>query len=95
MRRHKRQTQCINALGRQGQANQTTAMFSHEIDRIRRGHLSRNYEVTLIFAVFMVDKNEHTTVAGVVDDIFSRADRIGQILLNLAGCLKNLCHGCP
>ena len=45
----------------QGQANQATAVFGHEIDGFGRDVLGGHDEVAFVFAVFFIDQDDHAT----------------------------------
>jgi hypothetical protein len=45
-------------------------MFGHEIYDIGRRHLRRDDKIALVFAVFVIDQNEHPAIAGVLDQFF-------------------------
>ena len=47
-------------------------MFGHEVDLLRRRHLSWNDHIPLIFAVFGVDEDVGTAITGVFDNVFNR-----------------------
>ena len=69
---HWRQAQLARAIRRNRQTDQAARMFGHEIDLLRRRHLSRNDHIPLIFAVFGIDKDIGTPIAGVFDNVFNR-----------------------
>ncbi len=63
-------------------------MGGHEVDRLRVSKFRRDHQVTFVLAVFMIDQDEHLAVAGSIDDLGNRADRIFQVGLYRAGSLK-------
>ena len=75
MLRHERQAKVADAFGGQGEADQAATVAGHEIDRIGGRHLRRNDKIALVFAVFIIDKDEHAAVAGFVDDFLHAGER--------------------
>ena len=57
--RHLDQAQFFAAIFGQRQADQTTAMFGHEINGVRRDVLGSHDQVAFILAVFFIDQNDH------------------------------------
>ena len=57
-------------------------MAHHEVDRVRSGHLSRDYEVTLVFTVVVVDKDEHSPIASFIDDCLRSDQDLGVAALD-------------
>ena len=70
---HQRQAKLLDPLARQRQADQATRMLGHEVDRFGRGALRGNYEVALVFAVLVIDQDEHPALAGFLDDVLGRS----------------------
>ena len=69
---HQIKAKLLDARFGQRQANQASPVRGHEIDRIRRRHLRRDDQITLILAVFVVNKDEHPAVARFLDDLLNR-----------------------
>ena len=69
---HRRQTQLPSPVRRNRQTDQAARMFGHEVDLLRRRHLSWNDHIPLIFAVFGVDEDVGTAITGVFDNVFNR-----------------------
>ena len=69
---HQRQTQRVDPVTWQGQADQAPAMGGHKVDRVGGAHLCRDHQIALILAVFVIDQNEHLSVARGLDDLFHR-----------------------
>ena len=44
-------------------------MFRHEINRIGIGHFTRNNQISLILAIFIVDENDHATLGYLRDKL--------------------------
>ena len=73
-RTHHRKGQLGDARFGQREADETLAVCGHEVDGVGRGHLTRNDKVSLIFAVFVINQNEHPAISGVVDNGVDRRD---------------------
>ncbi len=73
------------------EADQAAAVGGHEVDRLGRGHLGGDHEVALVLAVLVVDEDEHAAVAGVVDDLFDRRNRVAPVVFHGSGGL--VIHG--
>ena len=67
----------VEPLAGHREADEAAAVGGHEVDGDGRRHLGRDDEVALVLAVLVVDKEEHPPVAGVVDDLVDRGDRVG------------------
>jgi len=61
---HQFKAKLLGPFASQRQANQPAAVHGHEVDRIGRGHLRWNDQVTLVLAVFVIDQDEHPAVTG-------------------------------
>ena len=79
---HRLEAELVGALLGQGEADQPAPVPGHEIDRVRGRHLRRDDEVALIFAVFVVDEDEHAPVARLVDDRFGPDQHLGGAALD-------------
>ena len=66
----------IGAFPRHGEADQAPAMTGHEVHLLRRGERRRNNEIALVLAVFCINEDEHPPVAGILDDLVDRGDRV-------------------
>ena len=78
--RHQRQAERVEPLAGQREADQAAAVGGHEVDRVGRRHLGGDDEVALVLAILVVDEDEHPAVAGVVDDLLDRGDRVGIVV---------------
>ena len=78
--RHQRQTQCFDPLGRKRQTNQPAPMHGHEVDRLGGGHLCGDHQIPFVFAVLMINKDEHASVARFLDDFFGWGNRPFKII---------------
>ncbi len=70
LRTHQRQAERVDPLARHGEADEATPVPRHEVDLFRRRHLGRDDQVALILPVLVIDQDEHTAVARLVDDLF-------------------------
>ena len=75
VRNHGLQLQFIAPLFAERGADQATAMGRHEIDRVGGRHLRRDDQVALIFAILVVDEDEHAAIARLGDDFFRGGHR--------------------
>jgi hypothetical protein len=64
---HRAQTQLVAALLGQAEADQAAPVRGHEIDRLGRGELRRDREVTLVLTVGRVDDDDEPAAANVLD----------------------------
>ena len=69
---HHVEAQFLDPVAGHRQADQSAAIFGHEVDRVGRRHLRRNDQVALILPVLVVDQDIHAAVARLVDDLFRR-----------------------
>ena len=78
---HQRQAELFDALLGEGEADQAAGVAGHEVDRVGRGELRRDDEVAFVFAVFVIDQDEHPAVAGFLDQFLGG----GEVLRQFAG----------
>lgn len=71
---HHRQAQLINNIRAHGQANQAAAVGGHKVDGLRGHHLCRHAEIALVFAVLVVNQNDHLSGFDVLHYLFYRTD---------------------
>ena len=69
---HQFQAELFDAFAGKRQADQSAAVGSHEVDRVRSCHLRGDNEIALVLAVFVIDQDEHAPVARLVDDFLDR-----------------------
>ena len=67
----------VGAILGQSEADQAAPVAGHEVDRVGSRHLRGNDEIALIFAVVVVDQDEHPAVARFVDDRFGPDQHFG------------------
>ena len=66
--RHRLEPELVGPVLSEREADQAAAVPGHEVDRVGCGHLRRDHEVALVLARFVVDQDEHPSVARLVDD---------------------------
>jgi hypothetical protein len=85
--RHGRQLQQLAALAGQGQADQAAAEAGHEVDGLGRDVVGRQDQVALVFAVFLVDQDDHAAGAHVGNDVFNRREMAVVMVQGFLGML--------
>ena len=68
--RHEREMEFIAALLGEGEADQAAAELGHEIDSFGRDFFGGHGEVAFVFAVFVVDQDDHAALANFFDGFF-------------------------
>ncbi len=58
---HQRKVEGIDLFSGHGQANQSPAMFGHKINGLRCNRFSSHGKVALIFTIFIINENDHTS----------------------------------
>ncbi|MNL47900.1 hypothetical protein D3C87_1707110 [compost metagenome] len=76
-RHHRIQLQLAAAFGGQRQADQAAPVLGHEVDGFRRDEVGRQDQVAFIFAVFLVNEDDHAAGANVGNDVFGTGDSHG------------------
>ena len=66
--RHRFEAELVGPFLGQREADEAAAVPRHEIDCVGSCHLRRDHQIALVFARFVVDENEHASVARFVDD---------------------------
>ena len=72
--RHRRQVQALAHLARHRQADQAARVARHEVDRLGRDEFGREDQVAFVFAVFLVDEDDHAARGQFVDQGGNRRD---------------------
>jgi non-ribosomal peptide synthetase component F len=67
---HQRQAERVDPFARHRQADQPAPVPRHEVDLLRRCHLRGDDQIAFIFAILIIDQDEHAAVARLVDDLF-------------------------
>ena len=78
VRDHEPQAELVAALGREGEADQTTAMRRHEVDGLGRDELGGHAQIALVLTVGRIADHDHLTAADGLDGLFDRAERRGR-----------------
>src|SRR6266851_3304907 len=69
-RRHEREVKLVAALLGERQADQPTAVLGHEVDGVGRDFLGGHGEVAFVFAVLVVNQDDHAALANLFDGFF-------------------------
>ena len=72
--RHEREMEFIAALLGEGEADQAAAKLGHEIDGFGGDFFGGHGEVAFVFAVFVVDQDDHAALADFFDGFFDRGE---------------------
>jgi hypothetical protein len=72
-----REMEFFDSLGSQGETDQSTGMFGHEIDGLGRYVLGGNDEVAFILAIFVIDEDDEFPLLDVPDCVFDAMKRSG------------------
>ena len=67
----------VKILGGSGLPAKLPTILGHEVHRLGIRHRRRNHQIALVLAALVVDQNEHSALAGVVQNLLD----IGQILV--------------
>src|SRR5207249_1727398 len=73
--RHEREMELVAALFGERHANQAAAVLSHEVDGVGRDLFGGHGEVAFVFAVLVVDEDDHTALANFLDSFFNGGER--------------------
>ena len=76
---HERQAEFFDAVLGQGQADQAARVAGHEVDRVGRRELRRDNQIAFVFAVLVVDQDEHPAVAGFLDQFLGGGEVLRQV----------------
>ena len=77
--RHERKVEFVAALFGEGHADQTTAVLGHEIDGLGRDFFGGHGEVTFVFAVLIVDEDDHAALANLFDGFFDGSEHFRSV----------------
>ena len=69
-RRHEREVELVAALFGERQADQAAAVLGHEVDGFGGDFFGGHGEVAFVFAVFVVDEDDHAALADFFDGFF-------------------------
>ena len=78
---HERQAKLFDPCPGQRQADQAARMACHEVDRVGCRELRRDNQIAFVFAVLVIDQDEHPAVAGFLDQFLGG----GQVLRKVGG----------
>ena len=68
--RHEGQVQLVAALFGEGKADEAAAVFGHEVDGVGGDFFGGHGEVAFVFAVLVVNENDHAALANFFDGFF-------------------------
>jgi hypothetical protein len=66
-----REMEFFDALGSQGETDQPTGMFGHEVDGLGRHVLGSNDEIAFILAIFVIDEDDEFPLFDVPNRVFN------------------------
>ena len=72
--RHGVELEEVGPLFCESEADEATAEARHEVDRFGGDELRRDGEVALVFAVFIVDDDDHATSGEILKSVFNRCE---------------------
>ncbi len=72
---HQLQADMVDPFAGHGEANQPTAEFGHEVDRLRRRHLAGDHEIAFVLAAFIIDQDHHAAITDIFDHILDRRQK--------------------
>src|SRR6266850_2037759 len=73
-RRHEREVQLIAALFGEGKADQAAAVLGHEVDGVGRDLFGGHGEVAFVFAVLVVNEDDHAALANFFDSFLDSGE---------------------
>ena len=74
---HHWQVEALHLLFRERQANQPAPIDAHEVDRFGRDRVCGHTQVAFVFAILVVDQDDHLAGANVIDRGLNAAQRLG------------------
>jgi hypothetical protein len=77
----------VNAVWWRVQAHQAARVADHEVHRLGRRELRGDDEIALVFAVLVIDEDEHPPCPRLGDEVLGRGDVFAQ------GARQKLVHG--
>ena len=85
---HQVEAEQVDAILGHREADEAAAVLGHEVDRVGGRHLRRDDKVAFIFAILVIDQDEHAAVARFLDDLLDRDERgalfaLGQVAFEL------------
>ncbi len=69
---HLRNLQFVKPRPKQRDADEAAGLFAHEVDRFGRDFLGRHHQIALVFAILVVEHDDHLAGADVVDRVLDR-----------------------
>ena len=71
---HHRQFEAVDLVRGHGQADQTTTMGGHEVDRLRGHHLGGHGQVALVLPVLVIHQDDHLAGPDILNRLFYGID---------------------
>ena len=78
-----RKVEFFDSLRSQGETDQPTAMFGHEIDGLGRHVLGGNDEITFILAVFVIDEDDEFPRLDIPNCVFDAVKGSSHTIMNV------------
>jgi hypothetical protein len=75
---HEGEAKLLDALAGQGEADQAAGVAGHEVDRVGGGELRGDHQVAFVFAILVIDQDEHAAVAGLLDQLVDAGEVLRQ-----------------
>ena len=76
--RHQGQTELLDPLAGEREADQAARMLGHEVDRFGGGALRGDHEIALVLAILVIDQDEHPALAGFLDYVLGSGLHFGE-----------------
>jgi hypothetical protein len=70
-----RNLQLVQPTARQRYANQAAGLAAHEVDRFRRYHLGRHHQIAFVFAILVIEHDDHSAGSNVGDRLVDPIER--------------------
>ena len=88
-RSHWGKFQLLESFAGRCQADQSPSVSGHEIDRLRRDRFGRHCEIALVFAIFIVDDDDHPPGSQFIQRLFN-AGKFECIVIFVAADVRRL-----
>src|SRR5882724_7629658 len=77
--RHQREMELVAAVFGERHADESAAELGHEVDGVRRDFFGGHGEVAFVFAVLVVDEDDHAAVADLFDGFFDGGEMVSMV----------------
>ena len=78
-RRHEREVEVVAAIFRERHADEAAAELGHEVDGFGRDFFGGHGEVAFVFAVLVIDEDDHAAVADFFDGLFDSGEVVSMV----------------